>query len=42
MTKLTRRNFTRLAGASFAAAATTPLFAPAVLGQAKAKAKGAA
>ena len=34
MTKLTRRKFTALAGASLAAA-TTPLFAPAVLGQAK-------
>jgi sulfide dehydrogenase [flavocytochrome c] flavoprotein chain len=39
MTDLTRRKFTGLAGASLAAAATTPLFAPAVLGQAKAKAK---
>ncbi len=39
MTDLTRRKFTRLAGASFASVATTPLFAPAVLGQAKAKAK---
>ena len=34
MTILTRRSFTSLAGASLAAA-TTPLFAPAVLGQAK-------
>ena len=34
MTQLTRRSFTSLAGASLAAA-TTPLFAPAVLGQAK-------
>ena len=34
MTKLTRRRFTSLAGASLAAAAT-PLFAPAVLGQAR-------
>lgn len=34
MTKLTRRDFTSLAGASLATA-TTPLFAPAVLGQAK-------
>jgi sulfide dehydrogenase [flavocytochrome c] flavoprotein chain len=34
MTRLTRRHFTSLAGASLAAA-TAPLFAPAVLGQAK-------
>jgi sulfide dehydrogenase [flavocytochrome c] flavoprotein subunit len=34
MSKLTRRNFTKLAGASLGALAT-PLFAPAVLGQAK-------
>jgi sulfide dehydrogenase [flavocytochrome c] flavoprotein chain len=34
MTELTRRGFTSIAGASLAAA-TTPLFAPAVLGQAK-------
>ena len=39
MTDLTRRKFTGLAGASFAALATTPLFAPAVLGQTKAKAR---
>ena len=39
MTDLTRRKFTSLAGASFAALATTPLYAPAVLGQPKAKAK---
>jgi NADPH-dependent 2,4-dienoyl-CoA reductase/sulfur reductase-like enzyme len=39
MTKLTRRNFTRFAGASLAGMATTPLFAPAVLGQSKAKPK---
>ena len=38
MTDLTRRKFTSLAGASLAAA-TTPLFAPAVLGQTKAKPK---
>jgi NADPH-dependent 2,4-dienoyl-CoA reductase/sulfur reductase-like enzyme len=36
MTSLTRRNFTRLAGASLGAIAS-PLFAPAVIGQAKAK-----
>ena len=39
MTDLTRRKFTSLAGASFAALATNPLYAPAVLGQPKAKAK---
>ena len=39
MTDLTRRKFTGLAGASLAALATTPLFAPAVLGQPKAKPK---
>ena len=36
MTNLTRRNFTKLAGASLGALAS-PLFAPAVIGQAKAK-----
>ena len=36
MTELTRRNFTALAGASFAAL-STPLFAPRALGQAKPK-----
>jgi len=38
MTDLTRRRFTGLAGATLAAAAT-PLFAPAVVGQPKAKAR---
>src|SRR5688572_9459271 len=37
MTDLTRRKFTGLAGASVAALAATPLHAPAVLGQPKAK-----
>jgi sulfide dehydrogenase [flavocytochrome c] flavoprotein subunit len=37
MSDLTRRRFTELAGASLLSLASTPLFAPAVLGQAKAK-----
>ena len=37
MTDLTRRKFTGLASASVAAFAATPLYSPAVLGQAKGK-----
>src|SRR5207237_622551 len=37
MTDLTRRNFTALAGASFIAASSAPLFAPRAFGQAKPK-----
>jgi sulfide dehydrogenase [flavocytochrome c] flavoprotein chain len=39
MTDLTRRRFSGLAGATLLSAATTPLFAPAVLGQSKGKPK---
>jgi sulfide dehydrogenase [flavocytochrome c] flavoprotein chain len=39
MTHLTRRKFTHFAGASVAALASSPLYAPAVLGQPKAKAR---
>ncbi len=39
MTDLTRRRFSGLAGATLLSAATTPLYAPAVLGQSKARPK---